>query len=252
LVATPVDEVSLFIHSHYLKQYVPAGERVLEIGAGAGRFTQALAELGVRVLVADISEVQLELNRRHADEYGFAGAVESWQQMDICQMDIFPDGVFDCVVAYGGPLSYALDRRNAALSECRRVLRTGVVLLLSVMSLWGTVHRNLSGVLTTPPQANRQIVETGDISAATFPDRPGNYMHLFRAGELRNWLTAAGMEILALSAAGCLSTGWDASLEEIREEKSRWNELLRMELEASAESESLNMGTHLIAATRKS
>jgi len=43
LVATPVDEVSLFIHNHYLKQYVPAGRRILDIGAGAGRFTQALA-----------------------------------------------------------------------------------------------------------------------------------------------------------------------------------------------------------------
>ena len=35
LVATPVDEVNLFIRNHYLKKYIPAGARVLEIGAGA-------------------------------------------------------------------------------------------------------------------------------------------------------------------------------------------------------------------------
>ena len=57
LVATPVDEVSLVIHTHYLEQHVPAGSRVLEIGAGPGRFTQVLARLGARVLVADISPV---------------------------------------------------------------------------------------------------------------------------------------------------------------------------------------------------
>ena len=45
LTATPVAEVSLFIHTHYLKKYVPLGANVLEIGAGAGRFTQILAEL---------------------------------------------------------------------------------------------------------------------------------------------------------------------------------------------------------------
>jgi len=35
LLETPVDEVSLYIHTHYLKEYVWPGARVLEIGAGA-------------------------------------------------------------------------------------------------------------------------------------------------------------------------------------------------------------------------
>jgi len=110
LLETPVDEVSLFIHTHYLKEYVRPGSRVLEIGAGAGRFTQILANLGGRVLVADISQVQLDLNRQHAHQYGFAHAVEDWQQVDICDMGRFESESFDSVVAYGGPLSYALDR----------------------------------------------------------------------------------------------------------------------------------------------
>ena len=76
LLETPVDEVSLYIHTHYLKEYVQPGSRVLEIGAGAGRFTQVLVNLGVRVLVADISQVQLDLNRQHAHQYGFAHAIE--------------------------------------------------------------------------------------------------------------------------------------------------------------------------------
>ena len=40
-------------------------------------------------------------------------------------------------------------------------------------------------------------------------------------------------------------------MEEIREDEDRWRELLWMELKASAGRESLNMGTHLIATTRK-
>ena len=36
LTATPVDEISLYIHTHYLKQTIPAGSYVLEIGAGPG------------------------------------------------------------------------------------------------------------------------------------------------------------------------------------------------------------------------
>ncbi len=89
LVETPVDEVSLHIHTHYLKKYIRPGSRVLEIGAGAGRFTQPLANLGAQVLVADISQVQLELNNQHAHHYGFTHAVEDWQQVDICDMGRF-------------------------------------------------------------------------------------------------------------------------------------------------------------------
>jgi 2-polyprenyl-3-methyl-5-hydroxy-6-metoxy-1,4-benzoquinol methylase len=150
LVETPVDEVSLFIHTHYLRKCILPGAYVLEIGAGAGRFTQVLAELGARVIVADISAVQLDLNKHHAEQFGFSGSVMGWQQVDICDMSCFEDEAFDSVVAYGGPLSYVLDQRDAALNECVRVLRPDGILLLSVMSLWGSARRYLAGVLATP------------------------------------------------------------------------------------------------------
>jgi SAM-dependent methyltransferase len=252
LVETPVDEVSLYIHTHYLSEYVPARSRVLEIGAGAGRFTQVLAGLGARILVADISPVQLDLNRRHAHQYQFAHAVEAWQQADVCDMAQWASESFRCVVAYGGPLSYVLDGRDVALQECIRVLGHDGTLLLSVMSLWGSVHRHLDGVLSIPAATNRRIIDTGDISPATFPEREENFMHMFRAGELREWLARAGLTIVALSASNCLSIGWEDKLREIRHDEEKWEELLRMELKACAEEESLNMGTHIIAVARKS
>src|SRR5262245_32177018 len=45
LMENPTKEVALHVHTHYLKKFVRAGDRVLEIGAGAGRFTQVLAQL---------------------------------------------------------------------------------------------------------------------------------------------------------------------------------------------------------------
>jgi hypothetical protein len=39
-------------------------------------------------------------------------------------------------------------------------------------------------------------------------------------------------------------------LKEIRNDADKWNELLRMELEACAEEGCLNMGTHLIAVAK--
>lgn len=250
LTKSPVAEVSLHIHTHYLREYLSSSDRVLEVGAGAGRFTQILAEIGCRILVADISSGQLDLNRRHADEYGFANAVEDWLELDICQMDSLRDSEFDAVVAYGGPLSYVLDKRDAALDECLRVLRPEGRLLLSVMSLWGSAHSRLLGVLDVPPAANRRITNTGDLLPGAF-DGAKHFAHMFRAGELRRWLTGVGLEILSMSASGCLSLCWNKGLEEVRQDAATWGELLRMELEVSSEAESLNMGTHLIAVAQK-
>ncbi len=251
LIHTPTDEVSLAIHTHYLEKYVAAGDRVLEIGAGAGRFTQILGRLGARVWVADISPWQLELNRRFAGEYGFEDCVADRRQVDICDLSGYVDGTFDVVVAYGGPLSYVLDRRDAALAECLRVLRPGGVLLVSVMSVWGSAHRRLGGVLDMAVADNQKVTSTGDISQANVPERKSGFMHLFRADELLDWLKAAGVTLLDASASGCLATRWDAELVSIRANPEKWAELLRMEREASADPACLGMGTHMIAAGRR-
>ena len=251
LVRAPSDEVNFYIHAHYLQKYITTGTRVLEIGAGAGRFTQILAGFGAQILVADISSVQLDLNKRFAAEFGFRKAVLDWQQMDICDLSRFEPNSFDCIVVYGGPFSYVLDQRDLALSECLRVLRSGGLLLLSVMSLWGSAHGRLDGVLSLPASLNQKITRTGDIIPATLPERRGNLMHLFRAGELRQWLEQKNLTILELSASNCISLTWNDMLKEIRKDPEKWNELLRMELEACADEGCLNMGTHLIAVVRK-
>ena len=148
LVQTPCDEVKLHVHSHYLLEHVHHGDEVLEVGAGAGRFTQILVESDAKVVVADISGVQLNLNRQHAAELGFAQGVSDWILLDVCDMSAFADDRFDAVVCYGGPLSYVFEQREKALNEMLRVFsKPGGVALIGVMSLWGTIHEFLNGVL---------------------------------------------------------------------------------------------------------
>lgn len=250
LTRSPVDEVNLHIHAHYLRQYIRSGDDLLEIGAGAGRFTQILAELNARITVADISPVQLELNRANATQYGFEHAVDEWQQVDICQMARFDDASFDVVVAYGGPFSYVLDQRGAALRECVRVLKPNGLLISSVMSMWGSAHRHLDGVLAIPPAQNRRITTSGDILPGSH-EGATHFMHMFRAGEFRTFLEDGGLEVFAMSASNCLSLTWNDLLAEIRQDREKWAELLRMEREATAEPGALDMGTHLIAVARK-
>src|SRR5438876_5715252 len=65
---------------------------------------------GARVVVADLSATQLELNR-DARARGFASSVEAWHQLDICDLGALDATSFDGVVAFGGPFSYVFEPR---------------------------------------------------------------------------------------------------------------------------------------------
>jgi len=247
---SPVERVKFFVHLHYLKEFVHRGNRVLEIGAGAGWFTREMARITDRIVVADISSGQLKLNRDNAERLDFAASVERWIECDACHLEgVFPDNAFDAVVCIGGLLSYVFEERVQALRELIRVARPGGMLLFGVMSLWGAVHQYLPGVLSIDREQNRGIIATGDLT----PERIGadrHNCHMFRSGEFRSFLEDAGLEVVAMSASDCLAVNWAETLDEIAEEDPRWTYLIEMEIEASREPGSLDMGSHLIAVCR--
>ncbi|MEQ9401608.1 MAG: class I SAM-dependent methyltransferase [Longimicrobiales bacterium] len=243
-------EVNLAVHAHYLRRHIEPGWRVLEVGAGAGRFTIELARLGARVVATDVSRVQLELNEEKVRAAGAEGSVEARSVLDVVDMSSLPDASFDAVVCYGGPLSYVMDRRDDAVAECVRVARPGSPLLFSVMSLWGSVHRGLTFVLGVPRAANEAIIASGDITAEALPGHT-HQCHAFRGREFRALLEGGGLRILEMSAATCLTTGWSARLGEVRANPERWAELLDMEIAACAEPGCVETGPHIIAVCEK-
>jgi len=237
------------IHNHFLQRFVQPGSRVLDIGAGPGRFTQTLDRLGCRIVVADISEVQLELNRRYGVEKGFGASIEGYLKLDICDLSSLPAASFDVVVAYGGPLSYVFERREEAAASCRRVLRPGGILLASVMSLWGTLHRHLAALRDLPVSSMVDIVATGDLTPDNDPTSR-HKCHMFHSSELVELLRGHGFSVEALAASNALSTNLEPLLLELRQQPDRWQALLELECKATAQPGYVDGGTHLLVAGR--
>ncbi len=243
-------EIKLQVHAHYLRENLTGSERVLEVGAGRGRFTGELARRCERVVVADISPVKLALNRRNAESLGYASKIESWVECDVVDLKCFDDQSFDAVVCYGGPLSYVTDRRDRALRELLRVARSGGLLFLSVMSLWGEIHSHFADLRTTNPRLLRDIVESGDIGPESVAVAKAFY-HAFRSEEFVAFLEGAGAKIEMLSASDCITSTWEGLLGMWRENGRRWQALLDVELMACQQPGCLDMGSRLIAVARK-
>lgn len=235
---------SLEVHREYLRRFVRAGDSVLDIGAGPGRFTLELARLGADIVVADISPGQLELNRRRLVDAGLEDRIVDRIVADVTELRGFDDDAFDAVVCFGGPVSYAHERSEGAVSELVRVTRPGGHVLLSVMSLIGAliayVGIALDLVRRDGPGPLEQTLRDGIL-----PEGEG-YGHLamrmFRWSELEALLSRHGT-VVAATAAGLFATE--------PEEPELRDLLARVELELGAESGAISCGQHILAVLRK-
>ena len=108
--------------------------RVLEIAAGTGVVTRALAS----VLPQSAAIVATDLNQAMLDQAAAVGtkrAVE-WRQADAMRLP-FQDGVFDAVVCQFGVMFFP--EKNKAFSEARRVLTPGGLFIFNV---WDRITEN--------------------------------------------------------------------------------------------------------------
>ncbi len=108
--------------------------RVLEIAAGTGVVTRALAS----VLPESVSIVATDLNQAMLDQACLLGTKRAvaWRQADAMQLP-FPDGTFDAVVCQFGVMFFP--DKPKAFSEARRVLKRGGVFIFNV---WDRIEEN--------------------------------------------------------------------------------------------------------------
>ena len=248
--------VGLELHKRFQRRWVHPGDRVLEVGAGPGRFTIELARLGARVLVSDISPRQLDLNREHVVAAGYEDAVDGRQLLDITDLSSLEPASFDVVTAFGGPLSYVFERAGQALDELLAAVRPGGAVLLSVMSRWGSIHQFLDGVLEEFARGltdeYRVLVETGDqfgeTGRSTVVDLP-HELHLFTWEELERLLALRPCRLLDASAANFLSVRAESALADLDPET--WDEFLNWEEAACRARGALDAGTHIMVALER-
>jgi SAM-dependent methyltransferase len=250
LVASPRARVSLELHRRLLARLIEPGWRVLELGAGPGRFTIGLAELGASVVVSDISPVQLALNEEQVREAGWEAAVEARRLLDIADLSSLPDGAFDAAVAFGGPLSYTFDRAEHALAECLRVTRPGGVVLASVMSAVGSVRQFLGGVVDEIDRFGVDVID-GVIRTGEQRHVP-HQCRMFRWREIQAMVSRLPCELLVASASNAASSGDPAAVERLERDPERWARFLDWESELAQEPGALDGGTHILFAVRRS
>lgn len=109
----------------YIEKYLKSGDRVLEIGAGTGRYSHALARQGYNVDAVELVEHNIEIFRKNT----LANENISVVQGNALDLSAFPDNQYDITLLLG-PLYhlYSKEDKQQAIREAIRVTKHGGVI----------------------------------------------------------------------------------------------------------------------------
>ena len=111
----------------YIEKYRKPGDRVLEIGAGTGRYSHALARQGYTVDAVELIGHNIDIFRKNTQ----TGENITITQGNAMDLSAFPDNMYDITLLLG-PLYhlYTNEDKQQALREAIRVTKPGGVIFV--------------------------------------------------------------------------------------------------------------------------
>lgn len=136
----------------YIHRFAREGAKVLEIGAGTGRYSIALAKAGYDVTSVELVEHNLEVLKKNGEGLKNLQAFQG----DALDLSRFADGEFDVTLVFG-PIYHLYDKKDVhkALDEAIRVTKENGVILVAFLSVYAILFDNyLNGSLVEGIEEN--------------------------------------------------------------------------------------------------
>ncbi|MBQ9827290.1 MAG: class I SAM-dependent methyltransferase [Lachnospiraceae bacterium] len=122
---------------NHIHRYAEKGSKVLEVGAGTGRYSIALAKEGMDVTAVELVESNLKILRENSRGIG---NIRSYQG-DAADLSMFADGQFDVTLVLGPMYHlYEADEVGRAIDEAIRVTKPGGVLMFAFLSVFAIMY----------------------------------------------------------------------------------------------------------------
>lgn len=141
----------------YIHRYAHDNCRVIEIGAGTGRYSIALAKEGYDVTAVELVEHNLEILREKSREISNIASVQG----DALDLSRFDDDSFDMALVFGPMYHlYNSEDLHKAINEAIRITRPGGVIMFAFLSIYAIIMTNyLYGDLRGGIDENYEIPE---------------------------------------------------------------------------------------------
>jgi len=123
------------VNFHHIKANLPVQGRLLDNGAGPGKYSIELAKLGYQITLTDLTPRLVEIAMQKAQEQELKKQFDGFYVADARDLSRFSDNQFDATLMLG-PLYHlqAEEDRATAVTELRRVTKNGGIVFVAFMS----------------------------------------------------------------------------------------------------------------------
>lgn len=132
-------QLEYFITMNYIHKFAQEGDRILEIGAGTGRYSIALAREGFQVSAIELVEKNLKELKNNGKELTNLAVYQG----DALDLSRFDDDSFHITLSFG-PMYHLYDEKDqhTALDEAIRVTKPGGLIFVAFISVHAIICTN--------------------------------------------------------------------------------------------------------------
>lgn len=167
-------QVEFLTTMHFIDRYLRPGMRVLEIGAGTGRYSHALAQRGYEVDAVELIAHNIDVFRKKTQP-GERVTIRQGNALDLAD---FADGSYDVTLLLGPMYHLHTEgEQKRALQEALRVTRRGGVLFAAYCGNDATMFQSGFGQGDIQREPYKSLIDPATFKAAS---TPGTLFHLYR------------------------------------------------------------------------
>ena len=160
-------QVEFLTTVRYIEKYIRQGDRVVEIGAGTGRYSHYLARKGYDVTAVELIEHNLDILRANTQPGENLTAVQG----NAVDMSAFPDGCFDITLLLGPMYHlFTVEEQKRALSEAFRVTKDGGVVYAAYCNNDATVVQFVFGRDMIKEPRYKELIDPVTFKCASTPE----------------------------------------------------------------------------------
>ncbi|MGG3572400.1 class I SAM-dependent methyltransferase [Bacillus gobiensis] len=244
------------VNWHFIQAYLPKTGKVLDNGAGPGKYAMRLAQQGYEVTLTDLVPRLVEIAKEKATELGVAGRFAGFHVADARDLSALRDDQFDAALALGPMYHLQLEQaRNEAIQELYRVtIKDGIVFVAFMPRIRHVLSSLLSPEHWRPNdnmESIKEFIRTGEFDHSDEGRFTGAYY--FRIEDIKPFMESNGFETLNL--IGSSNIGSLLSNEQWEYWKNRgegeFGQLIELLKDTAADPAILGISSHLLYIGKK-
>ena len=201
---------------HLIKKYFPGSGAVCDIGAGPGRYSEFLANLGYDVTLIDLSPELIRIAKEKLSARGVT--ISRFVCGSATDLSMLPDGKFDAGLMMG-PMYHLTQQqdRHAALNELRRIMKPGGIAMITFFGSYGMLRLGIADMVNRYQKVSEIERLLGPTSYTAAELSGFTACHFSTPIEIKDEVQAAGFSLLSYASAQGFAGGMRHDLEKLFE-----------------------------------